>query len=282
MGPESDGAPGRAPYESIVSQVVSKIRNEPLLFIVAVAALLIGLMVVGTRLGSSDLRFIVSVIAVLAAAGILGYYVLEVMRIGAKPATAGAPAEPRTDRAGVSTRTVGPDPAALTLYDSRHGFDPFVFRAEPAEGGLGRLTFRDRSEDGAIVKDGIWNLFRENTSGRIVVWLESYAYPQGTSSVIPRNADIQGKRGLRVRCEARVLGGGQHTLILVVRDLSGVPGRYMGRWIEKLTSDAWTTIDAYLPVSPLDDCRLRLDDVEVSQPRSSLQIKDLVLTERIP
>ncbi len=88
-----------------MSQVVSKIRNEPLLFIVAVAALLIGLMVVGTRLGSSDLRFIVSVIAVLAAAGILGYYVVEVMRIRSKPARAGGPAEPATDQGGVSTRT---------------------------------------------------------------------------------------------------------------------------------------------------------------------------------
>ena len=268
------------PYASIVSQVVSKIRNEPLLFIVALAALLIGLMVVGTRLGSSDLRFIVSVIAVLAAGGIIGYYVLEVMRIRSKPLRAGGSAVARIDPSRGPTHTVEPDPTSLTLYDGRKGFDPFVFRAELAEGALGRFTVKDRTEDGDV-KDGMWNVVRENTSGRIVVWLERYTYPQGTSSVIPRNADIQGKRGLRVRCRARVLGGGQHTLIFTVRDLSGVPGRYLGRWIEKLTSDAWTPIDAYLRISPLQDCRLRLDDVEVSAP-STLQIKDLVLTERIP
>jgi hypothetical protein len=202
VGQASDGAPGPAPYESVVSQVVSKIRNEPLLFIVAVAALLIGLMVVGSRLGSSDLRFIVSVIAVLAAGGILGYYVLEVMRIRAQPATPGGQAEPRTEQGGVATRTVGQDPTELTLYDSRQGFDPFVFRAELAEGAIGQFKVKDRSEDGEIVKAGIWTIYRENTSGRIVVWLERYSYPQGTSTVIPRNRPLLGTvdREAHLRC----------------------------------------------------------------------------------
>ena len=45
---------GQAPYESIVSGVVAKIKNEPFLFVIAIAALIVGLVVLATGLGSPE------------------------------------------------------------------------------------------------------------------------------------------------------------------------------------------------------------------------------------
>ena len=63
---ETKDAKISGPYENIISQVVEKIRNEPFLFVIAVIALLIGLTILASGLGSSDLRFLIIIIAVLA------------------------------------------------------------------------------------------------------------------------------------------------------------------------------------------------------------------------
>lgn len=63
-------------YGNIVQRVVEKIRNEPFLFVIAVVSLLIGLTMLSGQIGSRDLRFTIVVIASLAFAVILGYYVL--------------------------------------------------------------------------------------------------------------------------------------------------------------------------------------------------------------
>jgi hypothetical protein len=65
-----------APYEGVVGQVVARIRNEPLLFLIAIAALIAGLSVAASGLGSPNLRFVIVVIAVLAFAGIGVYYLV--------------------------------------------------------------------------------------------------------------------------------------------------------------------------------------------------------------
>ena len=71
------------PYESIVSQVVTKIKNEPFLFVIAIVALLIGLTVLFTGNESPNLRFIVITITILAILVILGYYMLAVLQMRA-------------------------------------------------------------------------------------------------------------------------------------------------------------------------------------------------------
>lgn len=65
------------PYESLLSQIAAKIKDEPLLFVIAIAALIIGVTVLGAGLGSSEIRFVVTVIALLAILVITGYYIRE-------------------------------------------------------------------------------------------------------------------------------------------------------------------------------------------------------------
>jgi hypothetical protein len=68
------------PYEGVVAQIVGRIRNEPLLFVIAIAALLLGLVTLGSGLGSQDLRLVAVLVGVLAFLGICGYYVSAAIR----------------------------------------------------------------------------------------------------------------------------------------------------------------------------------------------------------
>jgi hypothetical protein len=82
-----------APYEGLLSEIVARIRDQPFLFVIAIAALLVGAVVLGAKLGSSDLRFVITVIALLAVIVIAGYYVREGMRMTAGTRKVGEPEE---------------------------------------------------------------------------------------------------------------------------------------------------------------------------------------------
>jgi hypothetical protein len=72
--------PRHPPYEHAVSEVVKKLKNEPFLFVIAIAALLSGLVVLATALGKPDLTFVIIVVAFLAWTVIIGYFIIEVRR----------------------------------------------------------------------------------------------------------------------------------------------------------------------------------------------------------
>jgi hypothetical protein len=70
-----------APYESLLKAIVNKIQVQPFLFIIAIVALIIALVVVGTELVSADYRFTLAIIAALAVIVIIGYFVLEARKL---------------------------------------------------------------------------------------------------------------------------------------------------------------------------------------------------------
>ena len=72
----------------LVSQIVAKIRYQPFLFVVAIAALLVSFLGKTTDLGSPDTRFVVVIVALLTALAIIGYFVIAGIRSG----RAGSPA----------------------------------------------------------------------------------------------------------------------------------------------------------------------------------------------
>jgi len=68
------GSDHSATTENVVVRAISRIKDEPLLFLIAVIALLVGVVVYGAKLASADLRFVILVIAVLAFLGVITYY----------------------------------------------------------------------------------------------------------------------------------------------------------------------------------------------------------------
>jgi membrane protein implicated in regulation of membrane protease activity len=85
-----------APYEDLLSEVVAKIKDQPFLFVIAIVALIIGVVVLGARLGSADLQFVITIIALLAVVVIAGYYVREGMKMAARKRKAEEPQGQRT------------------------------------------------------------------------------------------------------------------------------------------------------------------------------------------
>lgn len=132
--------------------------------------------------------------------------------------------------------------------------------------GLGTLSF----------DNGILNLKRKNTEGRYEMWLQTYSY--GEEQVIPQDDLIGGQRRLRINCEAKVVGG-EHTLKFVFK------GKDSGKWLAqketRISEEKWTSLTMYFLVAPNEDCRLRIDDQEVSQAPSSIQIRNFILTEKV-
>ena len=70
-----------APYEILLRTLVGCIRSHPLLLMIAMAVLIVSLVIVGGGMGSSDLRFVVGILAALAIFGILAYYLFEARKM---------------------------------------------------------------------------------------------------------------------------------------------------------------------------------------------------------
>lgn len=167
-----------------------------------------------------------------------------------------------------------------TIYDGTKRYDPFDFRGVEGQfyseaekkhvgpRGLGSLS---------IEEGGVLNIRRENTEGRFEIWLLQYSYDGLEHSFIPKNELISGQRKLRVSCQAKVVGG-EHSVRFVLKDHT------TGLWLinekVRVTRDSWTPINLYFRVSPTVDSILRIDDEDVSQAPSSLQIRNLILAER--
>jgi hypothetical protein len=134
--------------------------------------------------------------------------------------------------------------------------------------GEGTLSF----EEGGII-----NLQRTNTKGRFEIWLQSYTYGGREDRLIIPNNTISGLRSLRVSCEAKVLGA-EHTLKFVLKNEK--TNKWLASEERRITLDTWTLIEIYFRVSPSEECRLRIDDQDVSQAPSSIQLRNIEMAER--
>jgi hypothetical protein len=75
---DPDKGPENRPYERVLSEIAKKLTNQPFLFVIAIAILFVGLEMATMTHGTSNLRFVVLVIAFLALAVIIVYFIIEV------------------------------------------------------------------------------------------------------------------------------------------------------------------------------------------------------------
>lgn len=115
-GNDSDaGGESPGPSRDIVSQVVARIRSEPLLFVIGIVVLIAGLAAQAATLGSENFRFIVLVIALLATAAVVGYYIVQALQVRANAQTAAHPTS-----AGSSFVVNAPGAANVVSGDHAH------------------------------------------------------------------------------------------------------------------------------------------------------------------
>jgi hypothetical protein len=173
------------------------------------------------------------------------------------------------------------DTAERIIYDGTKECDPYDFRGVEGQfwsatekkhigpKGLGTLT---------VEKGGILNVRRTNTEGRFEIWLQRYHYDGVQKTFVPKNELIAAQRQVRVSCQAKAVGG-EHTLRFVLRQ------EQTGTWLAneriRINGNEWTPFDLYFQISPMEDWQLRIDNEDVSQAPSSVQIHHLVLAERM-
>jgi hypothetical protein len=117
---------------------------------------------------------------------------------------------------------------------------------------------------------------RENKEGRYEIHLQNYlSYGQKRQTI--QNDASGNTRNLRVACEARSLKG-EHALRFILRD-PGTNKWFSNSVTHKIRSTDWMRLDGYFSLPPGSNAELRIDDLDVSDPPSSVQIRKIQLTQ---
>jgi hypothetical protein len=173
------------------------------------------------------------------------------------------------------------DKVGYKLSDVADVNEAILYSSERSDTFDFRLAKIDSAEGELEVKAGILSITRSNSAGTLQIWLESYDYlGVAHRRLLPKNESISGDRKLRASCEIKAIGG-EHTILFLIKGEKDPGGLHMAEKRQRITSDEWLAVDAYFRVSPGRDCHFRIDDRSVSAPGSSLQIRKLVLAERI-
>jgi hypothetical protein len=171
----------------------------------------------------------------------------------------------------------------IILYDSRNRDITFDFKGQANSFWTGRGTEARRTSpvgEGELSFESgdVLTVNRTTVDGRYEIWLLDSKVRGGKVKVFPPNEQLSEHRELLIHCEARAIGA-KHGLRFVVKNEA------TETWLanEKRTIEAsdWTQINVYFRIDPKRDFWLRIDDEEVTQVPSQLQIRGLVLTEKM-
>ena len=97
---------------------------------------------------------------------------------------------------------------------------------------------------------------------------------EGLQSVLPADELATGIRRINVTCQAKVVGG-EHTLKFTLKTEEG---KQLAGFAQKVTTNEWTSIDAYLEAPFSEAVQVRIYDEQLVTP-SSVQIKNLVIRQ---
>ena len=128
-----------------------------------------------------------------------------------------------------------------------------------------------------IVDEQILRIVHTNTDGRYEVLIQKYTYDGRTSSVIPKNDAIVGKRIVRISCEART-GDGNHTVRFVI--CNPETGQRLAQDIKNINGREWTSISIFLQADPSQHSEIRIYHEAGSVLPSSVQIRKLIVAEQ--
>lgn len=125
---------------------------------------------------------------------------------------------------------------------------------------------------------GIINVERTNKDGRYEIWLQSYSYENGINQFIPKDVLGEGSKRIRLSCEVKVTHG-QHTLKFIFKGQE--TQQWLGHGERTFVADKWTPVTLYINVSATENCKLRIDDQEITNSPSNILIRNFVLAEKI-
>lgn len=136
--------------------------------------------------------------------------------------------------------------------------------------GEGELSFID---------DVVVNIERFNTGGRFEVAFHYYQQDGSGHEIIRKRLSTSGARHFTVTFDAKV-SRTPHTLRLTLRQASE-GGVWESESRATIDSRTWTAKKFFLKADPSVDCWLRIDDQDVADAPSSIQLRNLRLVEAV-
>jgi hypothetical protein len=162
------------------------------------------------------------------------------------------------------------------LFDSRQALDGFDFDAKGVAIDRGQPVGEGRHK----VLDGkVLNIERTNKEGRYEVVLKQLLYQNAKRPFVPANLAIAGQRKIKVRFLVKATGG-RHRIKTVLKT-TGEGGVWLASkndYVEH--QDQWEEVECFFLVDPSAEFFIRFDDGEISTVPSSVQIKDIVVSEK--
>jgi hypothetical protein len=162
------------------------------------------------------------------------------------------------------------------LFDSRQGMDGFDFQARGTaiEKGQAVAEGKHRLLDGKVL-----SIERTNREGRYEVILMQLDYQNMKRPYVPANLAIAGRRKIMVRYLAKAIGG-KHQVKTVLKN-TDKEGKWLAHKDDDIESrDQWEEIECFFLVDPAVEFLIRFDDQGVSILPSSIQIRDIIVTEK--
>jgi hypothetical protein len=169
----------------------------------------------------------------------------------------------------------------IAIYDGRSRNVAFDFKGHGNSFWTGKGSEAHRTSaigEGTLtfLPGGILNIKRTKADGRYEIWLLEYEYGGVKSKLVPKNDQISGDRKLWIHCEVRSLSG-SHGLRFVIKNEE--TQTWLANEKRMVERTEWVPIDIYFRVDPAYDFWFRIDQEEVSQVPSEMQIRGVVLTE---
>jgi hypothetical protein len=134
----------------------------------------------------------------------------------------------------------------------------------------------DKAKGDFSFHNKIINIKRSNKDGRVIIKIERY---KGDNPYyINKNLNNNGRRFIIINFDAKVIGG-KHPVWIVIRHA----GQHV--WINnafkivQVTNENWESFNAFIPISPTEDFEVHFEDRGIVNAGSSIQIKNLVISE---
>ena len=172
----------------------------------------------------------------------------------------------------------------IVLYDGRFS-DAFHFKGQPNSFWAGKGTeARPTSPIGEgtlkIDPGGVLTINRTKSEGRFEIWLldDQSRGAKARGKIFPANQHLSADRKLWVHCEART-DGAKHAVRFILKNEE--TQAWLANERRTIETTDWTTLDVYFRVDPTRDFWFRIDHEEISKIPTQLQLRGIVLRERM-
>ncbi len=161
------------------------------------------------------------------------------------------------------------------IYDGTACMSGFDFKGQ-GDRFFGEDKTKPKGEGKLSVEDNVMQVLRYNTEGQYRVILQKYQHDANAREYLAKNPALEGKRKLKIVCEART-SAGTHGLSFALKRASD--GHLSERTERELVTSDWRTVIEYVRIDSMEDVLLWIEDMQVSKPDTTLYLRKLMLVE---